>query len=214
MRHLALAVSLLVLALPGARAQTQPATAHADSAYIKGHSPRKATIYSLVLPGLGQAYNHKYWKVPVVYAGFAATAYFIHFNHNLYVQFKDAYQWSKFDQYVVPAPNPSNSGYVPEAPNSYASKYTADQLLAGREYYRRNLEISIIATGLWYVLQVLDATVDAHFMTYDISDDLSMNVSPMAPAANPYGVPYTAVLSVQLNFGKKGQPSSSGAAKF
>jgi len=136
---------------------------------ISQHSPHKATIYSMVLPGLGQAYNHKYWKIPVVYAGFGVLAYYISTNNTEYQKFKKAYT------YVV------NGDSTAPPPNSYVKRYnkSSTSLLAGKDYYRRRLELSYICTAAWYILNVLDATVDAHFFDYDISNDLTLRVEPV-----------------------------------
>lgn len=154
------------------RAQDTITPATAKDTTVKVHSPKKATIYSAVLPGLGQAYNHKYWKIPIVYAGFATTIYFVNFNTRYYKDFRDAYTYK-------------STGSTGEPPNEYALKYSKDQLLTAREYYRRNLEISYIVTGLWYILNIVDATVDAHFYNYNISDDLSLKFQPLLTPQGP-----------------------------
>ncbi|HPS62344.1 MAG TPA: DUF5683 domain-containing protein [Bacteroidales bacterium] len=157
-----------------------------DSVREKEHSPTRATILSACVPGLGQIYNRKYWKVPVVYAGFGVLTYFIYTNADYYISFKCAYIESSLGNKY----------------GSYANlvqRYTADQLLSAREYYRRNLEVSIIFTTLWYVLNILDATVDAHLYTYNISDKLSMKLEPaLLPAGT--GFSPSGGLRVCLNF--------------
>jgi hypothetical protein len=131
------------------------------------HSVRKAAIYSAVLPGLGQAYTRKYWKIPIIYAGFGAFGYFIIRNNNEYNQFEEAYV------YVA-------NGETYPIDNPYVTKYNQDQLKEAMDYYRRNRDLSFILCALWYTLNVLEAYVDAHFFDYDISEDLSMHVSPSA----------------------------------
>lgn len=148
-----------------------------DSAYYQ-HSPRKATIYSMVLPGLGQAYNKKYWKIPVVYAGFGVLIYFINFNDGLYKDYRSAYLHSLINDGL-----PEDEKEPPI--NEYEALYETSFLLEAKNFYRRNRDLSYILTGVWYLLQMVDATVDAHLLTWDVGEDLSLNVQPMF---NPYGI--------------------------
>ena len=140
--------------------------AKTDTIIKPKHSAHKATLYSMALPGLGQAYNKKYWKIPVIYVGFGTLAYFIYTNDKKYGDFKEAYQ------YKSDTTNPYPSG------NPYIAKYDVSQLLEGQNYYRRNLEVSIMFTAVLYILNAVDAAVDAHFFDYSISDDLSLHVQP------------------------------------
>lgn len=157
-----------------------------DSIREKEHSPTKATIMSACLPGLGQIYNKKYWKVPVIYAGFGILGYFIYTNADEYINFKCAYIESSYGN--------TNGSY------SYlVNRYTTEELLSGREYYRRNLEISILLSALLYALNIIDATVDAHLYTYNISDRLSLRVEPdLIPAG--FARQTTAGLKINLRF--------------
>jgi len=134
---------------------------------IPKHSVSKAAIYSAVLPGLGQAYNKKIWKIPIIYAGFGVFTYFIVTNNTEYKQFKEAYL------YVA-------NGDTSYTDNPYVPKYNETQLNDAMDYYRRNRDLSIIVGALWYALNILEAYVDAHFFDYDISEDLTMRVSPAA----------------------------------
>lgn len=148
------------------RAQTRADTIPApDSIKIKPHSPTKATVMSACLPGLGQIYNKKYWKLPIIYAGFGILGYFIYTNADEYSNFRGAYIESSEGNM-----NGSHSGLV--------QRYSKDELLSAREYYRRNLEVSCLLTAVWYALNILDATVDAHLFTYTISDDLTLKLEP------------------------------------
>ena len=159
---------LLFLIKPGTAYAQQKAEIETefDTVVVKKHSPTKATLFSVVLPGLGQVYNKKYWKIPIIYAGFGIFTYFIVKNSKEYKKYLEAYN------YVV-------SGDTMPIDNDYAYKYNKDQLLQGKNYYRRNMEVSYILTGVWYILNIIDASVDAHFFDYDISDDLSIRIDPM-----------------------------------
>ena len=156
------------------------------------HSPRKATIYSLVCPGLGQIYNRKYWKVPIVYAGFATMGYFFGANHGEYIKFRNAYNF-------VASGNTAGNNVPPV--NDYVTRYSyqADLLQNGRNYYRRNLELTYILTGVWYLLVTVDAQVDAQFFNFDVSDRITLNVQPyIQPRTNQ--LPGVAGLTFALSF--------------
>lgn len=157
-----------------------------DSVREKEHSPTKATLMSTFIPGLGQIYNKKYWKVPIIYAGFGIMTYFIVFNANLYIDYKCAYIESSYGN--------MNGSY-----SNLVNKYSANELLSAREYYRRNLEISCLITALWYILNIVDATVDAHLYTYNITDKLSFNIEP---TIQPVGFrnQTSAGLKIKFNF--------------
>ena len=137
-----------------------------DSVLEKQHSPVKAALMSICLPGLGQVYNKKYWKVPIIYAGLGVMTYFIVTNAQSYSEYKNAY---------LESVNNDTTGKYQDLVN----KYTAQDLLNAREYYRRNLEITCILTGVWYILNIVDAAVDAHLFTYNISKELSLKVDPV-----------------------------------
>jgi len=154
---------------------------------VKKHSPKKATIYSAVIPGLGQAYNKKYWKIPIVYTGFGVLSYFIISNRNEYLQFREAYDYVILGDTL----NPIN--------NDYVNIYSADKLLKARDFYRRNMEFSMILTGFWYILNIVDASVDAHLFDYDISDDLSLHIEPMVKSTFIKPEPITGI-TIKLKF--------------
>jgi hypothetical protein len=152
----------------------------------KRHSPTSATIMSALLPGLGQIYNKKYWKVPIIYAGFGILTYFIVSNAQEYNIYKGAYI-EKVDSIF-------HGKYA-----DLVGKYTATDLLSGREYYRRNLEISCLFTGLLYVLNIIDAVVDAHLYSYNINKDLSLHAEPviMGPV---YNQKFSSGIKISLKF--------------
>lgn len=169
MRLVFLAVVLLCLAvLPvkTVKAQTDSIPRETpDSIVEKQHSPTKATIMSACLPGLGQIYNHKIWKVPIIYAGFGVMVYLIVFNTGYYLDYKCAYIES------VNGDKNGNYAYL-------VNRYSSTELASAREYYRRNLELTCLVSVLWYALQILDATVDAHLYSFNINKTLSMRVEP------------------------------------
>ena len=160
----------------------------------KPHSPQKATIMSACLPGLGQIYNRKWWKVPIVYAGLGGLGYMVYNNYSEYQSYLHAYEF--------------NTGDLPEdiTLNSHeaelANHYAANQLQTYKESYRRDFEFYTILTIAWYGLNIVDACVDGHLYNYDISDDLSFSVDPYRPIKQPVMIPqYAQVgLSFQLNF--------------
>ena len=133
----------------------------------KKHEPKKATLYSAVLPGLGQAYNKKYWKMPIVYAGIGTIAYFLDMNSDGYKTYRLAYDYKT-----------GINTDVSDEIISIARRYSNENLIKIRDSYRRNVELSWIVMALWYGLNIVDATVDAHFFEYDIGDDLSLKIEP------------------------------------
>lgn len=131
----------------------------------KEHSPHKATLRSLIIPGWGQAYNKKYWKIPIIYAGFGFIGYLAMTNRSEYLKYKDAL-------FYVP------SDENPEPPNEYYNIFTETQLQTGKELHQRNMELSFIIGGLWYLINVIDATVDAHLFNFEVSEDLTLQIEP------------------------------------
>ncbi|PWE01052.1 DUF5683 domain-containing protein [Marinilabilia rubra] len=153
----------------------------------KIHSPHKATFYSAILPGLGQAYNKKYWKIPILYAGIGALGYAIHFNSTNYTKYKNAYR-----DFLIR--DPGNKSYekvipvnltVEDVEGQYADWFQ-QALENKREYYRRYRDLSYIGMAAVYLLNMIDATVDAHFYNFDVSDDLSMNIRPAVLEPDPF----------------------------
>jgi hypothetical protein len=119
---------------------------------------------SAVLPGAGQVYNRKYWKTPIIWAGIGACGYFIRSNHLFYKDYKDA---------LIQR----NDTSIKE-PDKYFEIYSTDQLITLQDQYRQNRDLLIIAASLVYVLNIVDALVDAHLFSFDVSDDLSFNWQP------------------------------------
>ena len=139
---------------------------HAKADTIKRHSVKKAVLFSAILPGLGQAYNKKYWKIPIVYAGFGGLSYAVYYNATNYQQSRAAYR-------LAVDLDSTTTG-------SYKGRTDANSLKLYRDYYRKNLELSGLFMGIWYLLNLVDAAVDAHLFHYDVNDKLSINVRPTA----------------------------------
>ena len=140
------------------------------------HSPRRATIYSAVLPGLGQIYNRKYWKLPIVYGGFVTLGYFINFNNELYVKYKQAYS-----DIIDTDPNTNSFKNLGVNPRNYeADKISqlTEQIRIAKDGSRRNRDLVVISTAVFYALNIIDASVDANFFNFDIGDDLTINWVP------------------------------------
>lgn len=125
-------------------------------------SPARAAFYSAVLPGLGQAYNGKYWKIPIVYTALGVGVYFYMNNDQQYHRYRDAYK-SRLagrtdDEF-------SDEGGAPLLSN--------EGLRDAQEFYHRNKEISLLVIVGMYALNVIDANVDAHLQQFNVSEDLS-----------------------------------------
>jgi hypothetical protein len=128
----------------------------------KEHSPTRAALFSAAIPGLGQAYNKKYWKIPIVWGGFVAFGYFINW-HN------DQYQFYRKNLIYAIAQDP-------DYPNE--TNLDPATLRSARDYYRRNRDQLAIYGILFYMLQIVDAHVDAHLIEFDVNQDLSLRIQP------------------------------------
>jgi hypothetical protein len=156
------------------------------------HSPRKATIYSAALPGLGQIYNRKYWKVPLVYGGFATLGYFINFNHGEYIKYRQAYS-----DIIDNDPNTNSYLKLITNYNSNRESQYKETLGSYKDYWRRNRDLLVIFTAGFYALNIIDASVDAHFFNFDISDDLTIK---WAPGANFFEKDKTLGIQCRITF--------------
>lgn len=120
-------------------------------------APSKAAFYSAVLPGLGQVYNEKYWKVPVIYAGMATGIYFYLENNKDYNRFRDAYKRRL-------------AGYTDDEFQGIST----NRLIDAQKSAQKNKDVSIIVAALFYLVNVVDANVDAHLQQFNVSEDLSL----------------------------------------
>lgn len=140
-------------------------------------SPRAAVLWAII-PGGGQVYNRKYWKVPIIIGGMTALYYAISWNNNNLVEYAKAYSDIKSDD---PMTNDSWIAFVPAGadPNSYRTNGSFQETLRhGRDFYRRNRDLSIIVSVGVYALSIIDAYVDAELAHFDISPELTLQATP------------------------------------
>ena len=153
----------------------------------------RATTLATICPGAGQIYNKSYWRVPIVIGGFATTIYCIDWNNRGYQRFKKAYRL-RYDAEQNPSLYPNGS------PDEFGGRYASTFLKNLRNSYRRNRDLCIILTAGIYLLQVMDAHVDAHMRDYDISDDLSVDISPTVDYAYHPGLGNVATMGMNFSF--------------
>ena len=152
---------------------------------VKRHSPKKAAMLSTILPGAGQVYNKKYWKVPVLYAGIFGLSYYFGINQTKYVKYRNAYK------YAVDGDSTTI--------NPYQGTYSNSTLNDMQQLFHRHRDMGIIGLGLLYIINVVDASVDGHLFNFDVSDNLSMKISPQViyMASNNQ---YRTGISLNFNF--------------
>lgn len=145
--------------------------------------PAKAAFYSAVLPGLGQAYNKKYWKIPIVYTAIGTGFYFYLDNNKLYKQYRNAYKrrLAGFtdDEFYGPGDTPFLSD---------------EALIRAQRTLKRNKELSMLVTVGLYVLNIIEANVDAHLLQYNLDENLALK--PFIDFNNPN---YTTQIGLSLN---------------
>ena len=131
-------------------------------------SPAKAAFYSAILPGLGQAYNKKYWKIPLVYAAIGTGVYFYISNNKEYNRYRDAYK-SRLAGFT------NDEFYLDSQGNQLTTpRISTERLEDAQKFYRRNKEISLLVTFGLYALNIIDANVDAHLLQYNVDENLSL----------------------------------------
>jgi hypothetical protein len=200
-------VLLLILPRQNTSAQDTLSVAPAGKKSIK-IIPMRATMLSAVFPGFGQIYNRKYWKIPLVYAGFGGMGYAVIFNTKYYNRFTKAYQdftdlIPVTDSYVSLIRGADPKSYDPVLhPDTYSpstASWVKDQLLLKVDYYKKYRDLSYIGIAFWYIISILDANVDASLFDYDIGENLNLTLAPVQiPLYNFTGVGIN--LSMKINF--------------
>jgi len=155
---------------------------------------------SLAIPGAGQIYNHKYWKLPIIYGGFVGCIYALTWNGQMYKDYSQAYQ-------DIMSDNPANDSYMDFLPLGYTQEdvfnqlsYFQDLFQRRKDVYRRQRDLSIFAFIGVYLLSVVDAYVDAELSNFDISNDLSMTWQPAIFNDPHRGLPQGIGLRCSINF--------------
>ncbi len=146
-------------------------------------SPAKAAFYSAVIPGLGQIYNKRYWKVPLVYAALGTSIYAYNFNQKNYNRYRDAYKRRL-------------AGFNDDEFQNLITN--DDRLIDGQNFYKKNRDLSMVFIIGFYILNIIDANVDAHLKQYNVGDDLSF--SPiLEPNLSGNGHHYGLAIHLTLN---------------
>lgn len=147
-------------------------------------NPMRAVWLGAVIPGAGQIYNRSYWKLPIVYGGFMGCIYAITWTNNQYIGYKDAYRDIYYDMQNGTLSDSPDKSYNAILPEGYtietmggASTYQS-RLKEWQNTARRNRDLSILVSIAVYALSLVDAYVDAQLFDFDISNDLSLNVTP------------------------------------
>jgi len=195
----------ILLILPFAKSQQKDSLALADSISKapttvilvdtggkKKHSPKKAAIRSAILPGLGQVYNKKYWKVPIVWTAIGIPIGTFIYNKKWYNETKTAAE-------MIATGDTANykDRVDPKLYIFFESPENINILLNYRNDFRRAMDYSILFVLLFWGLNVLDATVDAHLKDFDVSENLSLKIKPNILQGNQI-----AGLTFTLSFGK------------
>jgi hypothetical protein len=171
-------------------------------------NPQRAWMMAAVFPGVGQVYNRQYWKLPIVYGGFFGFLYAITWNNKNYSDYSNAYfdlvidnqndptgehpdRWSQRWQDFVPA-NVDPATY-------FRNSSFQSNLKSGKDFYRRNRDLSIILSVVFYLICVADAYVDAQMFDFDVSPDISLNINP-AIKYLPHGGTRCYGLNLTVNF--------------
>ena len=165
-----------------------------DSLIKAQHSPRKAAVRSAIIPGWGQAYNNKIWKIPIIYAALGITGYIFVDNLQTYKDLKFAYS-AKYKASLPPYdststyPGPYQDSTDYSKINPRYVPISQEALKQGRDQFRRYVDYAAVFFIIFWGLNVVDAVVDAHLKAFDISPDLSLKIKPSYnPIANTAGI--------------------------
>jgi hypothetical protein len=186
--------TLTQMQITGDTLQTPDSIDKKIDSVLNTHSPRKAAIRSAIIPGWGQAYNKRYWKIPIVYGALGTAAGVFIYNIKNYRELRFAYQ-AKYKA-SLPVFDPANPRPGPFRDSTDYFRIEPkllpfDQIFlrVNRDDFRRNVDYSVIAFLVLWGLNVVDATVDAHLKSFDVSPDLTFRIKPgFSELGNTHGV--------------------------
>ena len=180
-----LAIIVFLLAISFGSAAQSVASDSIAPVEQKKLSPKKASIYAALFPGLGQIYNGKYWKLPIVYGGYVGLIYIFGWNNNNYKDYSQAFRT------ISPYQNAESMSVADKTylenfiknpsinlDNPSHFTYAKTSMKSGKDFFRRNRDLTIIAIAALHIVSIIDASVDANLFDFDISDDLSLRVHP------------------------------------
>ena len=189
MKRLVIYILLAIIAIPAWAQVQEQTTDNLDSIPLTQKEidrlfwkpdPMRAVWLGAVIPGAGQIYNRKYWKLPILVGGFMGLAYGISFNSRYFTDYSNAYRDAYSD-------DPNANSYINFLPYSYRNNtewieknkgWIRNSLKSKKDYYRRNRDLCIVSMLAVYGIAMIDAYVDAQLYTFDISPDVSMKLSP------------------------------------
>lgn len=161
---------------------------------INVYNPRKAALRSAIIPGWGQIYNKKYWKLPIVYGALGITGYIFFDNINTYREYRHAYA----ARYTAALPSPRNDSTEYHKLKEIYKIIEPNSIRAARDEFRRYIDYSVLFFILFWGLNVVDAAVDSHLKSFDVSPDLSFRFKPgHSEMAGTTGISFV------MNIGKK-----------
>ncbi|MFY0482176.1 DUF5683 domain-containing protein [Flavobacterium sp. PLA-1-15] len=141
-------------------------------------APARAAFLSAIVPGLGQAYNKKYWKIPIVYGAIGTSVYFYVDNNKKYHRYRDAYKMR-----------------LAGKDDEFKGQYSDATLINAQRTFQRNRDLSLLISFGLYALNIIDANVDAHLMQFNVNDNLSFR-----PDVYPNEINYKQNVGVTLNY--------------
>lgn len=159
-QYIALSICLILTFQVKAQEEITLKPLDTTKAIINPNAPAKAAFYSAVLPGLGQAYNKKYWKIPIIYTGLGVGIYAYTWNQKQYHEYRDEYK-----RRLDGTNDPSHPIF---------GELDDDRIIRGQKFYQKNRDLAALITVGIYILNIVDANIDAHLMQFNVNDNLSI----------------------------------------